>query len=164
MSARKNEPNGLYRLIYLSRARPQTIANLDSVFPQIQHISQTRNSEVQVTGVLLACEGSFVQALEGARTTVWETYRRITRDHRHIDLFLLKFEPIEQRRFAEWTMCGDRLSAVDEIVLKTLRGRQIINPDTLSASAALTLLEAVSEARSLMQARQAGSPQAAKPG
>lgn len=55
----------LQRLLYVSRARDDTLQNMAAVFPQILSASQSINAKREITGCLLACNGWFMQILEG---------------------------------------------------------------------------------------------------
>ncbi|MFQ3680580.1 MAG: BLUF domain-containing protein [Pseudanabaenaceae cyanobacterium] len=92
---------GLYRLVYVSQARP----NLG--YPDLMDIlekSERNNKPVGVTGLLCFDDGWFLQALEGHRLAVSQTYNRIVGDHRHLNAELLDFSPIHQRDFLDWSM------------------------------------------------------------
>lgn len=62
------------------------------------------NGDRDVTGMLLYRNERFIQILEGPRETVRALAKRIARDPRHRDMRILLDEPIDARRFAEWTM------------------------------------------------------------
>ena len=68
-------------------------------------MSSRRNNETaDITGALLATDDCFAQVLEGEQETVEETYARITRDRRHVDIVLLLKEPVAERQFHKWSM------------------------------------------------------------
>lgn len=48
--------------------------------------------------------GCFAQVLEGKREVLESTFERIQQDHRHGDVSLLVFEPVDARLFGEWSM------------------------------------------------------------
>jgi hypothetical protein len=58
----------------------------------------------ELTGMLLYCEGSFFQVLEGPEEVVASLYKNIERDKRHEQVTKIILEPIHKRSFAEWTM------------------------------------------------------------
>lgn len=62
------------------------------------------NGARDITGMLLYRGQRFIQVLEGPAHLVRELARRIGSDTRHSDMRVLLEEPIENRRFAEWTM------------------------------------------------------------
>ena len=100
----------LIRLIYVSKAvDPQTSTLTDSILLKA-HAWNTQND---ITGVLCAGQGVFLQALEGERGTVTGLYARIFTDPRHKDLALIHCETITERRYGEWSMARVNLSDVD---------------------------------------------------
>lgn len=133
----------LHRLLYCSRQSLALDADPDAEIDAIITASVLNNALVQVTGLLLAHQGWFVQALEGPAQAVMTTYRRILNDPRHADSRVLSAGPADQREFGDWDMCARRISAADDAILTTLSQRQVFDPTTLSASAALRLLKTV---------------------
>lgn len=71
---------------------------------QIVADSRGRNAESGVTGVLLYCDGNFMQYLEGPDDAVLATWERIRRNERHYQLNELMNQPIAEREFPDWTM------------------------------------------------------------
>ncbi len=72
--------------------------------------SRGRNLASGLTGVLLYCDGNFMQYLEGAQDAVLEAYQRIRQSERHYQLNELMNQPIEEREFGDWTMGFSRTS------------------------------------------------------
>jgi len=68
--------------------------------------SEARNEQSGITGVLLASETHFLQALEGKFEDVNALFRRIFRDDRHEELTLISFSVIDARLFRGWGMLG----------------------------------------------------------
>jgi hypothetical protein len=136
----------LSQLIYWSR---QQIApeHLDRDIEAIIDVSVERNRTVDVTGLLLAHQGWFLQVLEGPATIVQTTYGRIINDHRHTGGQVIAAAPISERVFGEWNMCARRLSPKDDAILNVLDGRGSFEPTKLNAVNALRLLTAVREIR-----------------
>jgi hypothetical protein len=100
----------LIRLIYVSKAvDPQSTALTDSILNQ----AHNWNTQNDITGVLCAGQGVFLQALEGERGKVTRLYARISTDPRHKDLELIHCESITRRRYGEWSMARVGLSDVD---------------------------------------------------
>lgn len=79
--------------------------------------SRGRNMMVDVTGVLLYCDGNFMQYLEGPKEAVRETYARIRASQRHRQVNELLNHPIAEREFGEWTLGFSRTSALDFLEL-----------------------------------------------
>ena len=95
----------LYRLIYLSRnAIPGSIDNIHQEIKQILAVSRQRNAASHLTGALMFNRECFAQVLEGAHDDIQETFERIQCDPRHANVVVLDFEPLQTRRFSQWSM------------------------------------------------------------
>lgn len=110
---RPRDPD-LHVLVYVSSAtrlfQPAEIADfLDR--------ARTRNRAQGISGLLLFCEGNFMQVLEGPRARLDALFDRIRRDVRHHDVVRLLFEPQACREFADWDMAYDDASAPDFLAL-----------------------------------------------
>jgi hypothetical protein len=57
-----------------------------------------------VTGVLLYCDGSFMQYFEGFDHDVSEVYKRITNSRQHKGIIELLDQSIDMRSFPDWSM------------------------------------------------------------
>lgn len=66
--------------------------------------SQLRNADLNLTGMLLYCNGKFLQVLEGKKEDVHSLYYKISRDTRHRDLNVLLEGTIATRNFKNWSM------------------------------------------------------------
>lgn len=66
--------------------------------------ARRHNPQVGVTGLLLYCNGCFMQVLEGPVDAVEALYKRIAKDPRHRSLIQLSMEPISERDFGNWSM------------------------------------------------------------
>ena len=97
---------------------------------------------------LLACDGWFLQALEGRRIDVEHALRRIERDPNHQGIRRITAGPIEERRFSAWQMCASVLTPTDEAIIRMLAGSGKFDPSTLTPEAALRLLKAVARLQS----------------
>ena len=76
--------------------------------------SCARNSASGVSGMLLFCDGSFFQILEGECDRVHTLMDRIRADPRHTEITTIIEEPIARRSFGEWSM-GSAALSVDEL-------------------------------------------------
>jgi len=76
-------------------------------------VAQSRgfNTVSGVTGVLLYCDGLFMQYFEGPGGAVEETYARIRRSQRHRQINEMLSQAITVREFGEWSMGFSRHSA-----------------------------------------------------
>lgn len=76
--------------------------------------SQERNRLVDVTGMLLHHDGSFIQAIEGPPTAVRELHNKIVADARHSGIITLLESDIAEREFGEWQMAFRDLTSLSE--------------------------------------------------
>src|SRR4051812_5219931 len=67
------------------------------------------NPAHDVTGLLLHCEGTFLQVLEGPQAGVHEIYRRILASRLHRDIVLLFDHGIAAREFGDWAMASQEV-------------------------------------------------------
>ena len=133
----------LHAVIYASRFLALRHDTIDACVADILRTSLPNNQRSHITGALLACDGWFLQALEGRRIDVEHTLRRIERDPNHHAIRRIAAGPIAERRFGAWKMCAGILSPTDQAITRTLSGSGRFNPRTLTAGSALTLLHAV---------------------
>ncbi|MBC8053651.1 MAG: BLUF domain-containing protein [Sphingobacteriaceae bacterium] len=93
--------NQLFTLVYLSNAMD---ALSQEELKNILTISRANNCKVDVTGVLIYCDGNILQVLEGPEENVYKVYNKIKKDPRHTDLIILQGRDIPARSFEEWSM------------------------------------------------------------
>jgi Sensors of blue-light using FAD len=128
----------LVRLLYASRAaEPVTPEAIDSILSQ----SRSHNPELGITGIL--CHGGdvFMQVLEGGRDTVNELYNKIVRDPRHLNVAVLHFEEVTERRFAGWTMGQVNLAKVNPSIVLKYSEKPTLDPYGVSGKISMALLE-----------------------
>jgi hypothetical protein len=98
-------------VLYSSSARePMDDAGLGDLLRQ----SRESNSRAGITGMLMYRAGRFFQVLEGPEGEVRPLLERIARDPRHERMRVLLEEPVERRRFTEWTMGYEPVALFDE--------------------------------------------------
>lgn len=108
----------LHRLLYLSCATDGLS------YPDLRDImakSEVNNVRDGITGILCYGNGMFLQALEGDRQKVSETYVRILKDPRHHSAELIEFRAIEERTFVNWSMRLVQLGEMDSDAVRRLR-------------------------------------------
>ena len=66
--------------------------------------ARLRNQQLQITGHLLYLDGQFTQCIEGPSENIERLWQSLLKDDRHHNIELLARQPIEQRRFSEWSM------------------------------------------------------------
>jgi PAS domain S-box-containing protein len=128
--------HSLTRLVYVSRASVLMRNKFREQVESIVNLSERNNTALGVTGILIAHQGWFVQALEGSHDDVLNLYARIAEDPWHEDVRTVAVEPITERRFESWGMCAGRLPA--SLVETTA------NLATLTAAELIALLNASS--------------------
>jgi len=134
-----NDP--LYRILYFSRAHADTVVNLDEAFPSILQTAQRKNPCMDITGGLLACDGWFVQVLEGQRGSVEATFDQTCNDERHEDVHVMRAGVAAERPFPHWNMCGRALSPLDDEIVGVLEKGGIFDPRQISVDQGVTLLQ-----------------------
>jgi len=91
----------IYKLVYVSTAHE---ALSEAVLAEILDKSRFNNQRAGITGLLLYCEGSIFQLLEGEKEAVERLYNRILKDPRHSGVIRLLTEEGGTRNFPDWTM------------------------------------------------------------
>ena len=89
------------QILYASVARA---SNETGVVDGILTTSRRNNARDQVTGLLYADGGRYVQALEGAPDMVEATFERIRADERHHSVEILSDRELHAREFGTWSM------------------------------------------------------------
>jgi hypothetical protein len=139
----------LVRLVYASRA----VDGIDEVLVKsILEASHARNPEHGITGILCTYPGQdvFLQVIEGSRAEVNALYANIVRDLRHRDVTLLRYEEIEQRRFASWRMGSVDLKKINLNTILRYSERPILDPYCMTGKGALALLEDLVETAAIV--------------
>lgn len=93
----------LYQLVYISRITSTGLAG-PSTLNDISESSIERNQADNVTGILCYGNGCFLQCVEGSEQALTNLKNRLLLDDRHKDLEILDFSPIDERRFASWSL------------------------------------------------------------
>ena len=91
----------LIQLIYVSAAL-KLFAPAE--LRELLRLARIKNQRLDVTGMLLYHQGSFLQVLEGPAAAVNPLLETIGADQRHHKLMLLLRREIEARNFADWKM------------------------------------------------------------
>lgn len=128
----------LVRLLYASRAAaPLSASTIDSILAQ----SRENNPLQGITGLLCFSDDIFIQVLEGGRDEVCELFNAIVRDDRHVNVRLLIYEEIAQRRFGGWTMGQVNIAKVNPSLLLKHAEKPVLNPFSCSGHASMALLD-----------------------
>jgi hypothetical protein len=67
-------------------------------------LARSRNSSLNLTGMLIFSKGSFLQVLEGDKLAIDQVFQSICLDARHTSVYVIDKCVIEQRNFGNWTM------------------------------------------------------------
>lgn len=91
----------MYYLIYTSNALPTTgeTEQYDILTKSVKN-----NTELDLTGLLIYHNGTFIQMLEGPRDNVHKIYETIKKDERHDQVQTLISGTVEKRQFPDWRM------------------------------------------------------------
>ncbi len=92
----------LCRLIYYSLHVHSM--NNDNDIEDILNVARKENTKKQITGALYFNGKYFLQALEGQRNLVCETFNSIANDPRHTNVQLVSFNAEHKRLFSDWSM------------------------------------------------------------
>jgi Sensors of blue-light using FAD len=132
----------LVRCLYASRAaKPQEDAVLDAILKQ----SRKNNAKYGITGMLCFANGVFVQVIEGGRAEVSRLLNAIIRDDRNIDVEVLSFEEITERRFGNWNMGQINIAAINPALLLKYSEKPELNPFACNAHVTMALLGEIAE-------------------
>lgn len=88
-------------LIYISTARAPITPEMCQ---QILAVSRVNNHVDSITGLLVAGQKRFLQALEGPADAVRTAYARIAADPRHFACVVLGERTTDHRMFGQWAM------------------------------------------------------------
>lgn len=96
----------LHEIAYTSRA---VHLMSDTELDGLLEIARAKNARLGITGMLLYKDLSFLQVLEGDRSTISEVLDTIRQDMRHQNLRVLADRPLMGRNFSDWSMGFTRL-------------------------------------------------------
>ena len=82
----------------------------ESLLHDILSSARRNNQRDQITGMLLYCNGRFLQILEGSKDAVSRTFDRIREDNRHHGVFKLDELVVAERQFGNWAMGFEKLN------------------------------------------------------
>jgi blue light- and temperature-responsive anti-repressor len=141
----------LFRLTYVSRATLTGQTQFEDLTRAVVTSSQRNNSAVDVSGLLLAYRGCFLQALEGPRRNVSQIFSVIGRDLRHVQIEVLEGGAAQQRLFGRWSMCAHTITPEARPAIEALDFRGEFDPFELESGAALKLLMTLSHLPAVAQ-------------
>jgi hypothetical protein len=144
------------RLTYYSRINIEGGAQpIAERIDDILIVSVANNRRDDVTGALIHDGTWFAQVLEGAEGAVAATFERILRDPRHVDIRLVKLQPVANRRFAGWmTLIGRDTENLD--IFRHYGESERFAPQLMLAERLQDLIEALAARKQATQSP--GSP------
>jgi len=131
---------GVHRLIYYSTMEPGLAPRLMSLLEELRESSRRRNAGLGVTGALLACNGRFLQVIEGEKQAVLQVYGSISSDPRHSNLKILENRPAPARQFSDWHLCCGTFDSDGEMFAQEPAMNEGFRPEALTPASALGLL------------------------
>jgi hypothetical protein len=93
----------MIQLIYASRPFGFDEAMLAAILT----VSRRLNERDDITGALICRGDLYLQLLEGPQEAVEAAYRRIEKDHRHLEVRVLSRRTVTERLFPAWAMRDD---------------------------------------------------------
>ena len=148
MARSDNTDPRIFRLVYVSSATRQ-INKAD--LRDIRRTAKRNNKQAYVTGILLYCNGKFMQFLEGPELQVKRIFSVIKSDTRHHKINLLKEGFIPRRQFANWNLRFTPLTDIEK------HNGVIYNKLFDLAACTKKTLECASESMSLLLAFKASN-------
>lgn len=116
------DSGGLRTLVYVSAlVAPWTEATVEAIVRE----SRDRNARAGVTGVLLHCDGSIMQCLEGPEAAVRATFQRIANDARHSHLIVAIDVESKTRTFPTWLMGHLQVTRSEFLQLESAEWRRV---------------------------------------
>ena len=80
-----------------------------------------KNEPNGLTGMLIYCEGNFVQVLEGEPEVVEAIYARILNDLRHKEIIEVSHQSIDQRSLGHWSMGFRAIDLAELLMCRPMR-------------------------------------------
>ena len=109
----------LYQLLYVSDSRR---AMSEFELDRLVTACRRKNSERNITGLLLYSGGHFIQLLEGHPPVLANLFDKIGKDERHHNVTKLHFAACKQRLFPKWQMGLLNLETINELDRSRLAG------------------------------------------
>lgn len=100
----------LIRMLYISSA---TSPMSDEDMLNMLEKCRVNNAARNITGMLLYCQDTFVQVLEGEDKDVDALYNCIKKDSRHSGINILERKVVDKRQFPDWSMGFKKITDAD---------------------------------------------------
>ena len=100
----------MHTLVYLSSA---SHLFSDDELMNILNKSRENNTRLSITGLLLYCDGSILQILEGEKDKLNTLFNTISKDNRHKGVIRMIDTALDERSFSDWSMGFKQVSRDD---------------------------------------------------
>ncbi|MCK8522202.1 BLUF domain-containing protein [Aquimarina sp. D1M17] len=88
-----------YVISYVSTINPQVSdMNVTELMDHVKH----RNTDLEITGILIYSEGNFFQVLEGEKDIIHSIFNKIKNDTRHYNIIKILDKEIEDHSFSKY--------------------------------------------------------------
>ena len=105
-------------LIYTASATtPYTLFDINLLLAECR----LKNTFSGITGILLYCEGSIMQILEGDEAVVQKLYAKIKTDKRHKNILTIGEYKIEKRNYIKWSMAYKEIANKEWLSIEARR-------------------------------------------
>lgn len=95
---------------YIAYVSRQSFILSDEEIFSLLSCYRVNNTKNEITGMLIYFDGTFVQFLEGPKSTIDPLFKKISRDKRHQDIILLTEGVSDKREFEDWSMAFKKIS------------------------------------------------------
>jgi len=102
----------MYRIMYLSTA---TVEFTDADLEELLEKARKNNIQKDVTGLLIIKGRTFLQCLEGDKSSVDEIFEKISQDDRHNNIIELIEEDEGDRYFPDWSMGYKNINHLEDV-------------------------------------------------
>lgn len=106
------------QLIYVSES--VTTVTSAMAMSDILAVARPNNARDDITGVLTAADGRFIQIIEGPSAALDDLMARLSNDTRHRVMNVLERRSVPARTFPAWDMISPRLMAEEMTALTAL--------------------------------------------
>lgn len=96
--------NAMSRMIHIIYSSAAKVPFSSDQLLDLLGTSRTKNTGLDITGMLLHVEGSFLQVIEGQEKDIDALFATIVEDRRHGNIVTIIRESIVRRSFSDWSM------------------------------------------------------------
>ena len=89
----------MHQIVYMSSLVTPDL----EVVRDIVATSVKNNKRNDITGMMIYSDGSIVQAIEGKKDAINDTFSRILVDMRHVGIYVVLDQKVERRDFETWS-------------------------------------------------------------